>query len=141
MNFPPNLNMIGTVFDFKKQQLIDRKACMVGNPMAIAMENRLNELIGQVIDDEKYPKTAVFQLSMIKCRGYLLPCIYDIAIVADNNASERVIRIIKVKQKVSGKFKIRQHAFCVIRFVIDTLIKRNLEVVYHLNKIVCLKLE
>ena len=133
--------MIGTVFDIKKQQLVDRKASTVDDPRAILVENKLNELLGQVIDAEKYPKTAVFQVSMIKCRGYLLPCIYDLAIPADNNASERAIRIIKVKQKVSGQFKTGQHAFCVIRSVIDTLIKRNLEVVYHLNKIVSLQPE
>lgn len=133
--------MIGTVFDLKKQQLVAKKACEVDDPRAILVENKLNELLGRVIDGEKYPKTVVFQHSMIKCRGYLLPCVYDLAIPADNNASERAIRIIKVKQKVSGQFKTGQHAFCVIRSVIDTLIKRNLEVIYHLNKIVSLQPE
>ena len=133
--------LIGTVFDLKKQQIKDGKACTVADPSAILMENKLNELLGKVIDAQKHPKTAVFQLSMIKCRGYLLPCIYDLAIPADNNASERAIRIIKVKQKVSGQFKTGQHIFCVIRSVIDTLIKRNLEVVHHLNKIVSLQPE
>jgi transposase len=41
---------------------------------------------------------------MIKNRNYILPCIYDLEILADNNASERAIRNIKVKQKVSGQF-------------------------------------
>lgn len=133
--------LIGTVFDLKKQQLVDSKACTVDDPRGVLMENKLNELLSKVIDAKKHPKTTVFQLSMIKCRGYLLPCIYDLAIPADNNASERAIRIIKVKQKVSGQFKTGQHAFCVIRSVIDTLIKRNLEVVYHLNKIISLQPE
>ena len=133
--------MIGTVFDLKKQQLVNRKSCKVDDPRAILLENKLNELPGKVIDAEKYPKTAVFQQSIIKCRGYLLPCVYDLDIPPNNNASERAIRIIKVKQKVSRQFKTGQHAFCVIRSVIDTLIKRNLEVVYHLNKIVRLQPE
>ncbi len=78
---------------------------------------------------------------MIKYRGYLLPCIYDLAIALDNNASERAIRIIKVKQKVSGQFKTGQHAFCVIRSVMDTFVKRNLNIIYHLNQIVKLQPE
>lgn len=133
--------LLGTVFDLKRQQLVDKKAFMVEDPRAILMENKLNKLLGQIIDGEKYPKTAVFQHSMIKCRGYLLPCIYDLAVPPDNNASERAIRIIKVKQKVSGQFKTGQHSFCVIRSVIDTLIKKNLEVIYHFNQIVKLQPE
>ena len=89
-----------------------------------------------IIDEEKYPKTSIFQLSMIKNRNYILPCIYNSEIPADNNASERAIRIIKVKQKVSGQFKTGQHSYCVIRSVIDTLIKRNLEVIHHLRAII-----
>ncbi|MDO9276205.1 MAG: transposase, partial [Lutibacter sp.] len=43
----------------------------------------------------------------------------------DNNASERAIRNVKVKQKISGQFKIEQAAqnFAKIRSVIDTTIK------------------
>ena len=49
---------------------------------------------------------------------------------ADNNASERAIRNIKVKQKISGQFKIEQTAqnFAQIRSVIDTIIKNELHV-------------
>jgi transposase-like protein len=44
---------------------------------------------------------------------------------ADNNGSERAIRNIKVKQKVSGGFRslAGADAFAVIRSVIDTTIK------------------
>lgn len=73
---------------------------------------------------------------MIKHRNYLLPCIYDIDIPPDNNGSERAIRNIKVKQKVSGQFKTGQNAFCVIRSVIDTLLKRQLQVIPYLNLII-----
>ncbi len=73
---------------------------------------------------------------MIKHRNYLLPCIYDIDIPPDNNGSERAIINIKVKQKVSGQFKTGQNAFCVIRSVIDTLLKRQLQVIPYLNLII-----
>ena len=48
----------------------------------------------------------------------------------DNNASERAIRNIKVKQKISGQFKINKAAanFAKIRSVIDTTIKNGLDV-------------
>ena len=127
--------LLGAVFDLKKQQISQKNPCQVDAPEAILLENKLNELLAVTIDAKKCPKTDIFQRSMIKYRGYLLPCIYDLAIAPDNNASERAIRIIKVKQKVSGQFKTGQHAFCVIRSVMDTFVKRNLEVIYHLNQI------
>lgn len=45
----------------------------------------------------------------------------------DNNGSERAIRNVKVKQKISGQFKLGQTAqnFAQIRSVIDTTIKNN----------------
>lgn len=48
-------------------------------------------------------------------------------IPSDNNGSERAIRNIKVKSKVSGQFKSIGNAniFAVLRSVIDTLIKNN----------------
>jgi transposase len=133
--------LIGAVFDLKKEQRIQNSPCQLEDSQAILLENKLNELLGMTIDAKKSPKTAVFQRSMIKYRGYILPCIYELSVDPDNNASERAVRIIKVKQKVSGQFKTGQHAFCVIRSVIDTLIKRNLEVVWHLNQIIKLLLE
>jgi len=51
----------------------------------------------------------------------------DPTIPPDNNASERAIRNIKVKTKISGMFKsdIGADQFAVIRSVIDTFIKRR----------------
>ena len=55
----------------------------------------------------------------------------------DNNGSERGIRNIKVKQKVSGQFKTLQSAniFAVLRSVIDTTIKNGQNVWRALNLI------
>jgi len=129
--------LIGAVFEIKKEKI----AYQDDSEEAILLEKQLNELLSIVIDTRKCPKTVVFQNSMIKNRGYILPCIYDLAIPADNNSSERAIRIIKVKQKISGQFKTGQHNFCVIKSVIDTFIKRNLDVIDHLNQIIKLQPE
>ena len=129
--------LIGAVFEIKKEKIAYRD----DSEEAILLEKQLNELLSIVIDTRKCPKTIVFQYSMIKNRGYILPCIYDLAIPADNNSSERAIRIIKVKQKISGQFKTGQHRFCVIKSVIDTFIKRNLDVIDHLNQIIKLQPE
>ena len=55
----------------------------------------------------------------------------------DNNASERAIRNVKVKQKISGQFKKVQAAqnFAKIRSVIDTTIKNGMNVILTLNLI------
>ena len=50
---------------------------------------------------------------------------YDPAIPYDNNASQRAIRKIKVKLKVSGQFKSGQEHYCILRSIIDTNIKNG----------------
>jgi transposase len=48
----------------------------------------------------------------------------------DNNVSERAIRHVKMKQKISGQFKKENRAqnFAIIRSVIDTTMKNGLNV-------------
>jgi transposase len=124
------------VFDLRKILFKNKQACQANSNEAILVEKRLNDLLLISVEQDKYPQTATFQVSMLKHRNFLLPCIYDIAIPPDNNGSERAIRNIKVKQKVSGQFKSGQNAFCVIRSVIDTLLKRQLDVLPYLNLII-----
>jgi len=106
-------------------------------PDAQRIEQRLNELLAQIISKEQHPQTLTFQRSMIKNRNYIFSFLYNLDVPPDNNASERAIRNVKVKQKISGQFKTGQHDFCVIRSVIDTLRKRELHVLDYLQKIVC----
>jgi len=58
----------------------------------------------------------------------------------DNNGSERAIRNVKVKQKVSGQFKTGTgaHRYAVIRSIIDTLIKQDKSVYEGLTQIASL---
>ena len=64
---------------------------------------------------------------MIKYRNYIFTFLYFQDIPPDNNASERAIRNIKVKQKVSGQFKTANGAqtYAIIRSITDTCIKNK----------------
>lgn len=102
---------------------------------AYQLENRLNGLLLRTIDQQQFEKTYTFQKSMIKYRDCLLVFLYDLEVPPDNNGSERAIRNVKVKQKVSGQFKTGQNTFCILRSVIDTLKKRDLDIFTYLSQI------
>jgi transposase len=110
--------LISDIFQLKKEKRIYLKGSLEAN----LLEKRLKDLIMMPVCDQKDKKTATFQKSMLKYCNFILPCIYDLDIPPDNKGSERAIRTIKVKQKVSGQFKTGQNAFCIIKSVIDTLI-------------------
>jgi len=112
-----------------RHQAAERKQAFSQNdPLTKDIEDRCNRLLVQTLPQQECPKTCTFQKSMIKYRNHLFRCLYDLEVPPDNNASERAVRNIKVKQKVSGQFKSGQHTFCVLRSVIDTLRKRQLSV-------------
>ena len=127
------------VFGLCKVLRLEQAPCESGSARSVALEGSLNALLAVVIDKTTHPQTAIFQASMVKYRNYLLPCLYNLEIPPDNNGSERTIRTIKIKQKVSGQFRSGQAAFCVIRSVIDTLLKRQVEVLPCLNQILKLQ--
>jgi len=64
-------------------------------------------------------------------------------IPADNNGSERAIRNVKVKQKVSGQFKSEKGAvvFAIIRSVVDSMIKTQKDVFTCLSALATLQPE
>jgi transposase len=131
-------SFLNTIFHLKEKQRAGQKAVEKESEEANIFEKELNEILAMTIENNNRFKTNTFQKAIIKYRNHILPCIYDSDIPPDNNASERAIRTIKVKQKVSGQFKTGQNAFCIIRSVIDTLIKRKFEVFPTLNQIVSL---
>ena len=66
--------------------------------------------------------------SLTKSKNKIFTFLLDPNIPPDNNASERAIRNVKVKQKVSGQFKSLDGAknYATIRSIIDTSRKRDL---------------
>jgi transposase len=90
-----------------------------------SMEREMDQLLQEAVDKEKDPQTAKLQKSLLRHRGYLFRFLYHKEVPFDNNASERGIRMVKVKQKVSGGFKSLQNEFCIIKSVVDTAIKNG----------------
>jgi transposase len=87
--------------------------------------------------DSKHKKLYTFYKRMCRERQHLFIFLFIENVPSDNNASERAIRNVKVKQKISGQFKIEQAAqnFAKIRSVIDTTIKNGLNVLEALTLI------
>ena len=73
---------------------------------------------------------------MRKVRQSLFLFLYYKDLPFDNNGSERAIRMIKVKTKISGQFKSLQQEFAIIRSVIDTTIKNGQSVMHAIKAIV-----
>jgi len=87
--------------------------------------------------DKEFKELYTFYKRMDREQQNLFVFLYIKDVPADNNASERAIRNIKVKQKISGQFKTVTAAenFAKIRSVIDTTIKNGMNVLQALTLI------
>ncbi len=106
------------------------------------LEQLLDQLLRQKLPD-KLKQAKTLQKKLLKIRDHLLVFLYHDNVPADNNGSEQAIRNIKVKQKISGQFKsiAGAEAFAVIRSIIDTAIKQDVNVFYVLGKIATFEAE
>ena len=104
--------------------------------------DRLKRLLNQFISP-KEKKSRTLQKKLKKNIESIFLFLLHPYIPPDNNGSERAIRNIKVKQKVSGFFKSVQGAkdYVVIRAIIDTATKAGLPVFASLVKIATLGTE
>jgi transposase len=76
-------------------------------PLVMELEQELDILLKEEIPKKAYKKAYTLQKSLLKHRDSILTFLYNKETPVDNNASERAIRNAKMKQKVSGQFKIR----------------------------------
>ncbi len=120
----------------KLEKQMNKTDYFTHNPKRARIENRLDRLLNYKLP-EKHKELISFQKRLRKHREYLFTFLYNQNVPPDNNASERAIRNIKVKQKVSGQFKSINGAFgfAVLRSVTDTVIKNNLGVLNSLKTI------
>lgn len=104
------------------------------NDKVQTLEERLDRLLDYPIPI-KHQKLKTFKDRLIKNRKSLTQCLYKISVPTDNNGSERAIRNVKVKQKISGHFRTPKGfiVYAKIRTVIDTLIKQNLNIFEYLK--------
>jgi len=91
-----------------------------------ALFERLNQSLLYPIN-ELHKKSKSLQKKMIAKRECILYFLLQSNVTPDNNGSERAIRNIKVKQKISGQFKTLESAniFAILRSIIDTTIKNS----------------
>lgn len=91
---------------------------------------RLRELLEKP-PDQKHRELYTFYKRMCRERQNLFTFLYIPEVPPDNNGSERAVRNVKVKQKISGQFKTERTVqnFAKIRSVIDTTIKNGMNVV------------
>jgi len=100
------------------------------------LENRLKKLLAFRLD-ENHKELVSFQKRMLKYKDYIITFLYHPKVPPDNNGSERAIRNVKVKQKISGQFKSWKGVenFMVLRSITDTTLKNNQNVLKALNLI------
>lgn len=98
----------------------------IHHPQRNRIEKRLDILLHTGLP-AKHKELVSFRNRLVKYRNYIFSFLYHPKVPPDNNASERAIRNIKVKQKVSGQFKSPDgaYAFAVLRSITDTSLKNG----------------
>lgn len=94
----------------------------------------LSKLLIRKIDKNK-KECRTLQKSLIKNKDSLFTFLRYENVPFDNNGSERAIRNVKVKLKISGQFIQTQNIYCRIRSIIDTCIKNGKSVIDNLCSI------
>ena len=112
-----------------------------GDPRAKDIEDRTDRLLSDSFaelgwEKEAHHKTMTFFKAMVKLRECLFVFLYNADVPPDNNASERAVRPIKVKMKISGQFKSLQQEFAILRSIVDTAIKNGQPVFEAIKNIV-----
>jgi transposase len=131
------IDVLKDSWSVKVKELIDRSLKLKNRlnhndyhtpiPEREEIEKELDALLGKETTEGKI---TAFRKRLIKNRNYIFQFLKHHNVPPDNNASERAIRNVKVKQKVSCQFKSELGAqiFVKIRSVIDTCIKRNIDI-------------
>jgi transposase len=108
------------------REAIHLRKTVSGNIDDTDIVQRFQILLDQKID-QTYKKIQTLQKRLIKYRDYLFLFLKNEWVPPDNNASERAIRVFKVKLKVSGFFKSNAGAkrFALLHSIVDTARKND----------------
>ena len=113
--------MLCDAMELKKDGAIEKR-----NAQRAKIVQRLQGLLERP-PDKRHKELFTFHKRMCRERQHLFTFLFIDDVPPDNNASERAIRNVKVKQKISGQFKNGRAAqnFAKIRSIIDTTIKNG----------------
>ncbi len=116
--------LLGRAMELKNTMTPEQYAGPLEERTAILKDFEI--LINQKLPD-KVSKIFPFQKRLRKRRDQVFNFLYYPDVPYDNNGSERAIRNIKVKQKVSGSFRSERGSeiFAILRSVLDTTIKKG----------------
>lgn len=125
--------LLHNALNLKKQWSLEDKDF---STKRIRIIQSLEYLLGKP-PDKKHKELFTFYKRICRERQHIFTFLFLSNVPADNNASERAIRNVKVKQKISGQFKTENTAqnFAKIRSVIDTTIKNKMNVLQGLIQI------
>jgi transposase len=130
-------NWAGSLKKVLKDAITLNKQAGYDSLSASPARNELEQSLGDLLQHplpEKDKLAIKLQKKLRKISQNILCFLHYKNVPPDNNGSERAIRTLKVKQKVSGGFRSVDGAdgFAVIRSVIDTTIKSSQHVFYAL---------
>jgi UDP-N-acetylglucosamine transferase subunit ALG13 len=112
-----------------QEAMLDHKEKLLPHQRKILKEQYLN-LLDLLLKTTSVAKSQTQKQlkSFLKARDKIFTFLLHPSIPPDNNGSERAIRNVKVKLKVSGQFKSEQGAICYanLRSIVDTSRKRGL---------------
>jgi len=127
----------------KENELIKTEYSILKNDVEICFNSLFDFSFEKPLPDKNHKELYTFYKRMLRDRDHIFTFLFIPEVPPDNNASERAIRNIKVKQKISGQFKVEKAAqnFAKIRSVIDTTIKNGMNVIQSLSIIAKLQID
>jgi hypothetical protein len=126
----PKILLIAISFKKKIKEIAFNENC----PIKKSIEKRMDIILNHDPPKE-HRELITFKKRLIKYRNYIFTFLYHLDVPPDNNASERAIRNIKVKQKISGQFRSEQGCdnFAKLRSVTGSCLKNQQPVLSTLN--------
>ncbi|MEA2028705.1 MAG: IS66 family transposase [Campylobacterota bacterium] len=125
-----NTQVMRDIKQLLQEAMIDHKLTLLSQQREILKEQYLLSL-DRLLETPSTPKSQTHKQikSFKRARDKIFTFLLNPNIPPDNNASERAIRNIKVKLKVSGQFKSKQGAidYANLRSIIDTARKRGMD--------------